>query len=265
MRRPSYHHGDLANALTVAATQLARDGGPEAVVLREAARQVGVSATAAYRHFSGHGDLLHAVKGQAIDLLVASLDAELARTAPLSDPAAEAARRLRALGYGYLRFALAEPGLFRTAFCPPTRAEAADGAGPVLPVPSVPGDAPRPADDDGPRRPASHAGPRRDGAAEAPHSDTAAEAPHSDGAAEAHPELALVRPYLMLVDAVDAFVAAGLLPPERRPWAEVFAWSTVHGLAMLLLDGPLRTCSAAQREEAIERTLDGVARGLATV
>ena len=64
-----YHHGDLANALTAAATELARDGGPEAVVLREAARKVGVSATAAYRHFAGHGDLIHAVKELAQERL----------------------------------------------------------------------------------------------------------------------------------------------------------------------------------------------------
>ena len=56
--RASYHHGDLPNALADAATDLARGGGPEAVVLREAARRAGVSAAAAYRHFSGHGELL---------------------------------------------------------------------------------------------------------------------------------------------------------------------------------------------------------------
>jgi len=115
--RRNYHHGDLANALTAAATQLARDGGPEAVVLREAARKVGVSATAAYRHFAGHGELIHAVKDHAGEQLAASMRTELARTEPCPDPGDEALRRLRALGIGYLRFALAEPGLFRTAFC----------------------------------------------------------------------------------------------------------------------------------------------------
>jgi AcrR family transcriptional regulator len=60
--RAGYHHGDLPNALADAATNLARSGGPEAVVLREAARQVGVSAAAAYRHYVGHGELLAAVK-----------------------------------------------------------------------------------------------------------------------------------------------------------------------------------------------------------
>src|SRR5215471_15488734 len=87
MLRGTYHHGDLANALTVAATQLARDGGPEAVVLREAARTVGVSATAAYRHFAGHGDLMHAVKERAQESLAASMRSELAASKPNAKPA----------------------------------------------------------------------------------------------------------------------------------------------------------------------------------
>jgi AcrR family transcriptional regulator len=215
MRRPNYHHGDLANALTTAATDLAREGGPEAVVLREAARQVGVSATAAYRHFAGQGELLHGVKLQAMDLLVERLHQELARTPALPDPAAEAARRLRALGYGYLSFALAEPGLFRTAFCPPVRGEPTDQSG-------TPSDWPV-------------------------------------------PDLNEVTPYAMLVEALDAFVQAGILRPQSRPWAEVFAWSAVHGLATLMLDGPLGHVTPAERDQAIERTLDGVAAGLAAI
>jgi Transcriptional regulator len=204
MKRPSYHHGDLANALTTAATQLAREGGPDAIVLREAARQVGVSATAAYRHFASHGDLMYAVKKRAIDELAAGMRAELAATDPAPDPKVEALRRLRALGLGYLRFALAEPGLFRTAFCRPTPG-----------MPEEPGH-----------------------------------------------EVTLAGAYQMLTDCLDSFVAAGLLPLERRPWAEMFAWSSVHGLAMLLLDGPLRHCPPPDRERVIARVLDGVAAGL---
>src|SRR5262249_21113232 len=117
-RRATYHHGDLANALANAATDLARSGGPEAVVLREAARQGGVSATAAYRHFTNHGDLIHEVKERCQTTLAEYMDAELAAAAPLSEePQTAAVQRLRALGIGYIRFALAEPGLFRTAFC----------------------------------------------------------------------------------------------------------------------------------------------------
>ncbi len=206
-----YHHGDLANALTVAATDLARSGGPEAVVLREAARKVGVSATAAYRHFSGHGDLIHAVKEAAQRDLAASMEAELAErmvaavaeTQALADPGAEALRRLRALGRGYLRFALAEPGLFRTAFC---RAD------------------------------------------------------------KGHDELTaamLEAPaFAMLTEALDALLAAGLMPPSRRPFAETAAWSGVHGLAMLLIDGPLSAVPEDQRLGLIEGVLDMIVSGV---
>jgi len=203
MKRPSYHHGDLANALTVAATELARDGGPEAVVLREAARKVGVSATAAYRHFAGHGDLVHAVKEYAQQRLTASMEAELAKSVPVADGAGEALRRIRAIGFGYLRFALAEPGLFRTAFCRSDKSAEEQAAGMV----------------------ASPA-------------------------------------FRMLSDALDALLAVGLLPPERRPFAEVYAWSATHGLAMLLLDGPLSQLPEADREQAIARVIDGVIDGL---
>src|SRR5215470_9335294 len=178
--RGTYHHGDLANALTVAATQLAREGGPEAVVLREAARTVGVSATAAYRHFAGHGDLIHAVKESAQESLAASMRAELTAGEPSDDPATEALRRLYGIGVGYLRFALREPGLFRTAFC------------------------------------------RADKGFE----DQAAEMSASPA-------------FQLLSEPLDALMDAGLLQPQRRPYAEIFAWSCVHGLATLMVDGPL--------------------------
>src|SRR5690349_2251699 len=102
--RGRYHHGDLANALTEAATELARVGGPEAVVLREAARQVGVSPTAAYRHFASHGDLIHAVKEHAQQELAAGMNRDLAASVAQDDPRAEAVRRMGALGVGYIRF-----------------------------------------------------------------------------------------------------------------------------------------------------------------
>ena len=112
-KRSSYHHGDLPNALVAAAVGLARQGGPEAVVLREAARKVGVSATAAYRHFAGYGELLHAIKLRCQDGLAAAMRAEIDALPDRDDPVA----RLRALAAGYLRYATTEPGLFATAFC----------------------------------------------------------------------------------------------------------------------------------------------------
>jgi len=60
-KRNTYRHGDLYRALLEAGTQMARVGGPTAVVLREVTRQVGVAPNAAYRHFADRNALLQAV------------------------------------------------------------------------------------------------------------------------------------------------------------------------------------------------------------
>lgn len=111
-----YHHGDLRNALVDASTALAAAGGPEAVVLREAARRSGVSPTAAYRHFTDRDELLGAVAQRALQTLAESMQRELAAVSPGDDQEHVALARMAAVGRGYVRFALAEPGLFRTAF-----------------------------------------------------------------------------------------------------------------------------------------------------
>ena len=112
--RSRYHHGDLANALVEAAVELAHEGGPEAIVLREAARRLGVSASSAYRHFADHEDLIAAVKVRAQGSLTEAMKAEPVVVA--EGAKAQALARLQALGRGYVRFALANPGLFRAAF-----------------------------------------------------------------------------------------------------------------------------------------------------
>lgn len=111
-----YHHGDLRNALVDASIALAAVGGPDAVVLREAARRSGVSPTAAYRHFADRSELLGAVAHRALGTLTTSMQRELDTLSPDDDPHRVALARLVAVGRGYVRFALAEPGLFRTAF-----------------------------------------------------------------------------------------------------------------------------------------------------
>src|SRR6266540_5232917 len=63
-RRKAYHHGDLRRALVDAAIELVRDRGPDGFTLREAARRVGVSQTAPYRHFATKDALLAAVAEQ---------------------------------------------------------------------------------------------------------------------------------------------------------------------------------------------------------
>jgi AcrR family transcriptional regulator len=111
-----YHHGNLRSALVQAGTQLAREGGPSAIVLREAARRIGVSANAAYRHFNSLPELVEAVALDALAALARSMEAELATCRPTGDAGVDAVRRLNAVGRGYVHFALAEPGLFATAF-----------------------------------------------------------------------------------------------------------------------------------------------------
>jgi AcrR family transcriptional regulator len=206
--RAAYHHGDLPNALADAATDLARGGGPEAVVLREAARRVGVSAAAAYRHYGGHGELLQAVKRRALEALADAMQAGLDGGERLDDPADDPVRRFRNLGRAYVGFALDNPGLFHTAFC---RGESG---------PTAPG-------------------------------DVAARIESS-------------RPYQILSVSLDELVAAGLLDQARRPVAPIAFWAAVHGLATLLVDGPLAPLAAPEQEAVIQRTLDILIDGIQT-
>src|SRR5258706_2964073 len=64
--RSTYRHGDLRRSLLAAGIALAEDGGPEAVVLREATRRAGVAPHAPYRHFAGPEALLPAVRAPAL-------------------------------------------------------------------------------------------------------------------------------------------------------------------------------------------------------
>jgi AcrR family transcriptional regulator len=105
--RTTFRHGDLRRALLQAGIELAREGGPRAVVLREATRSAGVAPNAAYRHFSSHRDLLQAVRAAALSSLAVAIEAEMARARRRKCSPAEAARaNLRAVGTGYLKFAL---------------------------------------------------------------------------------------------------------------------------------------------------------------
>ncbi|ARH95421.1 MULTISPECIES: TetR/AcrR family transcriptional regulator [Streptomyces] len=204
--RETYRHGDLRNALIEAGLELARQGGPEAVVLRAATRQAGVVPNAAYRHFADRNALLHAVSQTAMAHLARTMEAEQAALPPATDEAAAARARFRAVGTGYLRFAQEEPGLFRTAF-------------------HVPGDM-------------AHAA-----------------APTAAGAAGK-------TPFELLGAALDDLVKAGLLPEDRRPGAEFLAWSAVHGLAALLIDGPLRGLHPTQAHDAGQHVIDMIERGI---
>jgi AcrR family transcriptional regulator len=115
-RRP---RGAVRDGLVAAGLELARTGGPDAVVLREATRMVGVVPNAAYRHFADRDELLAAVCVAAMRELADRMAAGVARVRGRYGDAAAAVRRLRAIGEAYLEFAREEPGLFATAFAVP--------------------------------------------------------------------------------------------------------------------------------------------------
>lgn len=69
-------------------------------------------------------------------------------------------------------------------------------------------------------------------------------------------------PFQLLGSALDGMVEAGVLPRERRLGAEFLAWSAVHGLGMLLIDGPLRGMDCATTHDVGQRVIDMVERGL---
>lgn len=106
-RARRYHHGNLRQALIDAALQLAQARGPDGVSVREAARLIGVSPGAPFRHFPNRRALMTAVAEQAAERLGIEVRAALARArgGPLG--------RLRAQGRGYLRWAGAHPAHFR--------------------------------------------------------------------------------------------------------------------------------------------------------
>ena len=69
-------------------------------------------------------------------------------------------------------------------------------------------------------------------------------------------------PYVLLGQVLDELVEAGALSPAGRMGADVVCWSAVHGLSVLLLDGPLRSLSAADREAVLEKLLATIEQGL---
>jgi AcrR family transcriptional regulator len=115
--RETYHHGDLPRALVGAAVELARSGGPDAVVLREVARRLHVSPAAMYRHFPDRDALLGEVARVARGDLARRMLDEVERVHE-TDPRARSILVFRAVGRGYLRFAQDEPNLLATAFLP---------------------------------------------------------------------------------------------------------------------------------------------------
>jgi AcrR family transcriptional regulator len=110
----SFHHGDLPGALVAAASALiAARGGPE-FSLREVAESVGVSHTAAYRHFAAKADLLAEIAARGFARLDKAIAAGVVRVGGRIDVVAS----LERTGLAYLDFAERHPGAYRVMFLP---------------------------------------------------------------------------------------------------------------------------------------------------
>ena len=115
-RRGPRPRGAVRSALIEAGVELARSGGPDAVVLREVTRMVGVVPNAAYRHFADRDALLAAVRDEAVRELARRMATGMGQVRAGPHTPTGARLRLRAVGKAYLDFARTEPGLFDTAF-----------------------------------------------------------------------------------------------------------------------------------------------------
>ncbi len=201
-KRGRYHHGDLRNALLQAALKLVARKGVEGFSLREAARAVGVSAAAAYRHFEDKSALLAAIALEGLVRLAGRMEEALARAPGAPGTPARAAAEMTAIGWAYVEFAVANPSYFRVMFGPwcehPQAAQ--------IPPETFPRG--------------------RD-------------------------------PFQILADMLDGMARAGAISTASREGAEIAAWSAVHGLSSLLVEGSLLmdAVGRAQAYAVIRRTL----------
>jgi len=105
----------VRSALIAAGVELARSGGPDAVVLREVTRMVGVVPNAAYRHFADRDALLAAIRQEAVGELSRRMADGMSQVRAGPHTPTGAQLRLGAIGRAYLDFARTEPGLFEIA------------------------------------------------------------------------------------------------------------------------------------------------------
>jgi AcrR family transcriptional regulator len=117
-RRGGYHHGDLRNALVAAALKLVGKDGVEGFSLREAARAVGVSPAAAYRHFRDRSALLKALAHEGLARLALEMEEAVASAPGAPGSPARAAAELAGIGAAYVEFAVAHASHFRVMFGP---------------------------------------------------------------------------------------------------------------------------------------------------
>lgn len=181
----AYHHGDLRAAAIAAGMKRIEEMEHPDLGLRALARELGVSATALYRHFPNKDALLDALAMEGINRLGAN-QAEAARKA------GGGREGFVEVGVTYVEWAVRNPALVRLIF---------NRVGKV---------------------------------------DLDSEEPSKMGEA-----------FLQLRKGVAALIpddVAEDIAGERRTVAALHAWSLVHGLAMLILDGQIEYDPALVRK-----------------
>ena len=210
---------DLKATLLEHGIALAREGGPDAVSLRDVQRRAGVSNTAAYRHYAHRDALLIAISEYAAGEMGEEMERQMAMAEARRPPPRHHRMTTRAS---------------------PHDAGPAPGSAPPA-APTSPSPCPSPA-----------CSPWR--CTRALTRTRRPPPPPKTPAASG--------PYELLVSCVDELVTTGVLAPERRAYTDVSAWAAVHGLAVLLLDGPLAELGPDEQQAAIDRLLDLVDAGL---
>lgn len=115
--RDAHHHGNLKEALILYTLSAADCGALADLSLRDAARELGVSPGAAYRHFPDKEALLRAVAQRGFDALAEAFEAVLPFASGARD-AGEARTRFLALATTYVGFAHRRKDLWRLMFGP---------------------------------------------------------------------------------------------------------------------------------------------------
>ncbi|MDU8944992.1 TetR/AcrR family transcriptional regulator [Ovoidimarina sediminis] len=118
-----YHHGDLRQQLITATRALVEEKGPDGFSVSEACRAAGVSTAAPYKHFQDRTEILQAVAMEGFGEMTEAFHLAL-KDKPEGSLAA-----IAAIGIAYVRFAEANPEVFRMMFAFKDKTEAMEASG----------------------------------------------------------------------------------------------------------------------------------------
>ena len=105
----AYHHGDLRGAVVQLCLEKLQDQEMPELGLRGLARELGVSATALYRHFPSKDDLLN-------ELAAIGMESLRQQQEEFASRAGGGREGFKESGMTYIRWAIANPALFRITF-----------------------------------------------------------------------------------------------------------------------------------------------------